>query len=293
MSTLHRINRAVDEEIVRQYRCIRIKQWFTPETTGLLTITNQRVIYHAEAHSIVGKSANVSEIPLDDISGINAFKGVSINWLWYILFAASLYIVSAIGQSIASWIFSIPVIVLLIVPQLILILGRSRIIAEDVKNDLQSWIKQQFSTRSIEYSPALISNVVYWMFVTSMVILIWYIANISDVRFYFPAISPIIMLIGYFLLYMRVIGYQPRFVLVITSKTAQGSGITIDGAGSSTIFVKITPSIDAFQGSPAEDADAVIHELGAILTDIRALGLFGIQRWSQTKHSEPSTEFNA
>ena len=70
--------------------------------------------------------------------------------------------------------------------------------------------------------------------------------------------------------------------LTIGSKGGSSTPIAVSGV---TGFNN-TAAVRALTAEPAEDADAVIKELGALITDIQALGDLGIQKWVQAQASQ-------
>jgi hypothetical protein len=283
---------SVDESIVRTYRCIHIQQLFRPKTTGTLTVTTQRVVYHAISHSVVGKSATVCEMPLEDVAGVNVLIGRRINWVLYLLFSFILYISSVVIQASIEWFFQPIIIVLLSLPVLLMYLYQSRFIADDAKKEVTEWVNQRGRALNLQISLDNINTWAYRSFLGAIAVFIWWTAHIPEIQYSTPWSTPSVLIFGYFLLYMRVFGFQQMFVLTVASKTSQGSGITIDGAKSNIPWLNITPVRDVFQGRPAEDAQAVLHEIGALLTDIRLLGSFGVQKWLDKPYFEGNEHDN-
>ena len=62
---------AENEVVVRQYRCCSIKR---PSANGDLTVTNKRLIFHAEGSS----SRVVKEVPISSVGGLDCFMGMNI-----------------------------------------------------------------------------------------------------------------------------------------------------------------------------------------------------------------------
>jgi len=89
------------------------------------------------------------------------------------------------------------------------------------------------------------------------------------------------MLIIYFFIYRMFFGTNRTFSLQIASKTSQGKGITIRGANGISLFRKDDTPGSTIIAKPAEDAELIARDLGALIMDIQQLGDLGIQKWKK------------
>jgi len=63
---------SADEFMIRKYLCAQVL-W--PRSSGHLSVTNRRVLFHAFRNGIFSNSRTVIEVPLDSVSGITTFYG--------------------------------------------------------------------------------------------------------------------------------------------------------------------------------------------------------------------------
>lgn len=87
------------------------------------------------------------------------------------------------------------------------------------------------------------------------------------------------MLILYFFIYRLIFGQDRTFSLQIASKSSQGKGITIMGASGITLFRSDDTPGSAIIAKPAEDAELIARDIGALIMDIQQLGDLGIKKW--------------
>lgn len=80
---------AENEVVVRQYRCCEIKR---PKASGDLTVTNKRLIFHADGTS----SRVVKEVPISAVSGLDCFMGMNIRW-GMLIFGILLILIGFLG----------------------------------------------------------------------------------------------------------------------------------------------------------------------------------------------------
>ena len=65
---------------------------------------------------------------------------------------------------------------------------------------------------------------------------------------------------------MLYFGRNKSFSLMLTSKTAKGSGIYIPGDALSMLWGRDNTAVQSLNAGPAKDAEVVVKELGALLT---------------------------
>lgn len=256
---------AEDEQSVRTYFCTYYKSWLLGlEAKGFLGITNKRVIFQANGSSNVGKSVIQSEVPIADISGISSYKGFyfSIGHLLAALFISSIVggifggLLSLLGLvadsdtfNIIGWIFAI--------------LG---IIASFL-------IAKASILRSVLAS---VSAVIFSVLGGGSIIRNFNIftgPSYSDSWIFIFAVAAGILFLFFLIQYAK----RPTFSLAICSKGGSSTPISISGASGLGIF-NISAG-KALNAEPADEADPLLKELGAIILDIQTLGDFGIAKW--------------
>jgi hypothetical protein len=270
-----------DERIVRSYECTRLRKLFSPETLGHLTITNRRIVFHSTGASLTGKSVLISEMPVEDVAGISVYLGNTINWLLYVAFAIGLFLLSSVVDAILPAFFtSWPFAVLLMLPHAVFWLFSSKWLSEDVKKQVGASLQNMLQDRAQNVDVDRFRPAARVLFLIGLAVFVWAIAR-AMIETTGGGIVVAIGLLGlaYFGLFMTIFGRQPVFSLLIGSKSMQGSGIFIPGSAFRLSFLWDRTAVESLAGSPAVDAPAVARELGALLTDIRQLGEFGLQKW--------------
>ena len=87
-----------DEIKIRQYLCSVCR---FPKCDGILTVTNQRVIFHGLGASLFGLPCRVvDEVPLDAVSGFSSFYGRK--WRWWVLLLAVLFLIGSLASFVAA-----------------------------------------------------------------------------------------------------------------------------------------------------------------------------------------------
>ena len=73
---------------------------------------------------------------------------------------------------------------------------------------------------------------------------------------------------------------RPTFSLAISSKGGSDTPISISGASGMGLFN--VSAGKALTAEPAEDAELMLEQLGAVILDIQMLGDMGINKWKTT-----------
>ena len=272
-----------DEKIVRSYRCTTLRQLFHKPSIGYLSITNKRLIYHSENKTMGSESAIISEIPLQDISGVNTFIGNSINLLAFILLSAGLFFASfMLINLLPDFITGFGVSIILCLPYLIGLLFERNIISRDLSDRIVNNLEGS-SVQSLVQNAnwSVILKIFRIMFIIGLPIFAYNIAFETEFGLQTIFISPVLLLAAYFLLYRMIFGRQRFFGLQVTSRTAGHSGIMIQGNAFIALFSASNTVAKSLATAPAEDAETVAKELGALILDIQQMGDLGIDKWSQ------------
>ncbi|MHB8806572.1 MAG: hypothetical protein ACYC59_03220 [Anaerolineaceae bacterium] len=278
------ITPAEGEQSVRSYFCTYYRSKLVGLTSdGYLAITNKRVIFQALGTSRAGDSKLQSEVPIADVSGISSYTGASFSFGDFLgnLFLSLLFggIVAGILAGIAALGFTNQMnqyyqnsdstttnFIIDIVLGWIIALGT--LFAMFAVNKRKIWhvVLSGCSSAAFGYLGArsmVNSSFSYFMNGSSSSSASWLL--------FIPAAA-----LGIYLLIRSIInGWKPTFSLAVGSKGGGYTPISIAGAGG---FLNVSAA-KALSARPAEDADAMLKEIGAVILDIQTLGDLGITKW--------------
>lgn len=269
------------EKVIRNYEVTRLRRLLSNAAIGYLTITNQRVVYHSQAKSATGESQVISEIPLDDISGFSTSMSASINWITLILLAVLLYyanriIFDLLPNFLTHWVVGI----ILILPFAVLLLFEKNVLSSEIREQASKRLNGLTASGPLKDKQSSFYRPIFKVLsIIGVDLILFNIAFAPDVYYRMPIFTFILVVAASVLVYLMVMGRNRIFTLQIGSKSAQGYGINIEGDPISKLFGGDRTAVQTLQAGPGNDADEVIHELGAMLTDIRLLGDLGIQKW--------------
>ena len=80
----------------------------------------------------------------------------------------------------------------------------------------------------------------------------------------------------YYLIYKAIFGRVNSFRLTISSRSPKNAGITIPG-NPVGLLLGGDAAVQSLYSGPGKDAEQIVSEIGALLTDIRQLGDLGVQ----------------
>lgn len=274
-----------DEKVIRTYECTLLRKIFSSSTRGYLTVTNKRVVYHSYGKSVSGSSTLLSEMPVDDVVGVSSMVGASINWLFFLVFSAILYfanqlLVGLLPRFFTGWFVSI----LLMLPFGISWLIEKRVISQEISEQLITTVKESpagnllFKKDEIFYK-RLFQALAF----IGVALFAWNIGARTELGWNLPVLSVALLLVVYFWIFMVYFGRRRTFSLMMASKTSKGSGIFIPGDTFSVAWGRDNTALQSLNAGPAKDAEIIVKELGAMLTDIQQLGDYGIQKWSSNE----------
>jgi hypothetical protein len=272
-----------NEQIVRNYECTKRFRLLGPAVIGYLTITNKRIVYHSQAKSLTGSSAVVSEVALDDFSGLKTSISSSFNWLFFLIFCLIMYFVTLLLFTLTS--FLLPgwlVGILLALPYLIALLFEKNIFSQEFRQQFLKGLYQipggdALRRRDRIYYMSLF-RLLFWF---GVALLSWSLVR-STGLIQFSMLTFAILAVVYYFIYRTIFGRVKSFNLVISSRSPKNAGITIPGHPLS-LLLGGDAAVQSLYAGPGNDAEQIVSELGAILTDIRQLGDIGIQKWRSTE----------
>lgn len=267
---------AEGEITVRNYFCTTVSSRLLGlSANGYLTVTNKRVVFYASGLGLAGKSVLHSEVPIADVSGITSYKGTYFS-LSHLLGALAVSFLSssltaAIGGSIiTSVLLRDPRSIggaqaLLLVLGLLLLLGSFLASRESILRSVVAAASVAlFGLLAGTGLPGSLSGG-FGVFGrgddTTMTIL----GNIAAIV---AAIYTLVCVFWY--------SRRPTLSLAIGSKGGATTPIAISGAG---FGLRNTAALQALTAEPAEDAERMIRELGAMIMDLQVLGDHGIRKW--------------
>jgi hypothetical protein len=275
---------AEGESSVRSFHITSLKsRLLSLETEGYLTVTNKRVVFYASGSSYGGRSILQSEVPIEDVSGINCYKGTYFSFLAFFAAILAAYIAATILISIIGFLILQSDITLdnyQVVLVMFWILGLSALVGS-------FFIPRDNIYRSIL---AGISALVFVALgglgvVTGMLAWILRGSEESTNIALLIAVGVVIYSIFCFFWYAR----RETMSLAIGSKGGASTPIAISGISSFSLYN--TAALKALSAEPARDAETMIKELGAMVLDIQALGDHGIQKWiASPRRATPSNQ---
>lgn len=268
------------EQVVRTFECTRMRRLFASDVIGYLSITNQRVVYHSLAKSAAGESRILSEMPLEDVAGISASLNASFNWLILLGVAAVLYVVNVVAfQILPGFLTHWAVALFLMVPYGLVFLFERQILNPQLRNQFLENLKDvPGSTLWKEKEPGFFIGIFRILFFIGLDLLAWNI--VQSLLRSAPLIGFLIVLVVAVIIYRLFFGRFKVFSLQISSRTAKDSGITIAGMPILGLLGGDHTAAQTLQAGPGSDAEIIVRDLGAMLTDIRQLGDLGIQKWT-------------
>lgn len=264
---------AQGENTVRTYHCTSLSSgWLRLKAEGYLTITNKRVIFYAFGSSYGGTSIFLSEAPIADISGINSYKGTSFSIMRLLTALVASFVVGSILNAIIN-----TATLLLVRGDPGTIQGVSLFLPIAIAAFSFFFFKEGQIQRPILASTG--AMVAFWLGGASM-------AGSFFSGFTAPSsvnvggLTPFVIFGSGIYVLVTLYWYAKResISLAIGSKGGSSTPITISGTAAFGLFN--TAALQALTAEPAENAEVMIKELGAVITDIQQLGNVGIDKWT-------------
>jgi hypothetical protein len=274
---------AEGEQSVRSYFCTYYRSKFIGlKSDGYLAITNKRVIFQALGSSRAGDSIVQSEVPIADVSGISSYTGASFS---FGKFLGNLFLSLAFGAIVIGILAGIAALGLAhqvssfyqnsdsstpnFIFDIILgwIIAICTLIAMFVVNKKKIWhpVLGGCAASAFGYLGArsLINSSIQ------------YYTNGSSSSASWLLFIPAAVLGVYIFIRSILNGWEPTFSLAVGSKGGGSTPISIAGASG---FLNIS-AVKALSARPAEDADTMLKEIGAVILDVQTLGDLGIAKW--------------
>ena len=258
------ITPAEGEHSVRTYRCTHYQsKLMGVQTFGFLGVTNKRVIYQAVGQTGGSKNVIQSEVPIADISGISSFKGIYFSVLQFITAILLTILVTTIATGLIG---SLAVVLesyeaFQILTWVIVAGGLAGSFLVNIKSIWRPVLAGLSAAGLLALGGGSI---------LSSFSLFGGFGRRGGWQFF---IAAIVLFYGFLCAYWYA--RRPTFSLEINSKGGSSTPISI--ASASGIFnISVTK---ALKPSPAQDAEQMLKELGAVILDIQMLGDYGIEKW--------------
>jgi hypothetical protein len=268
---------AEGESVVRTYHTTSLSSGLLGlKAEGYLTVTTLRVVFYAFGSAFAGRSILQSEVPVADVSGITTYKGAHFS-LTHLITA---FIVSAVLSALISAILGILTTALVfaassfeLAPILALALAVAFLIAS-LASPTDKIRRPVFAACCATYLASIGGMGAGFAVVGSLAgnNLLGALGGLSTIL----ALAAVIYAIVCCFLYAR----RETMALAIGSKGGSSTPIAISGITGFGLFSGA--ALRALTAEPAKDVERMIKELGAMITDIQALGEHGIDHWRES-----------
>lgn len=269
---------ADSEKILRTYETTTLARWFWQKPViGYITVTDKRVLYHSESDSSAGGTKLVSEIPIEDVSGLSTWVGNSFNWLGFVLFAVAMYLgTGLLGRIAPGLLYNWPWALLLVSPYVIFWMFERNILSNEIRDQLVENLRPITSLSFLETK-----DTAFYRRTFRGLFLVGTILIVSNLSARLPFGGQLLLLAAYFIIYRLLFGVVQSFRLTLSSKSSRGSGITINSAGLFSLFGVDATAAQTLSAAPAADAQQVARELGALILDVQQLGEMALKKWGK------------
>ena len=222
-----------NETVIKTYKCAKISVPFKKSIPGLMIITNKRVVFQNEDGHNSNNWIISSEIPLNDVSGIQTHLYNYFNIVKFLLFSFVVYIIStsmfkAMPGLLGSWVVEI----VLIFPFLLNLLFEKNIISKEAEKaiveklegtEIESFIKKKDKQFYVSLFRIL--------FLIGINFLSLNIVTNLSFR-WSPVFGYVFLPIVYYFMYKYIFINDQQFGVSIYSRSSNGIGISIQ-----TIFL--------------------------------------------------------
>lgn len=251
---------AEGESTVKTYFCTFYRSRLLGlSADGYLAVTNKRVLFHADGTSNAGRSIIQSEIPVQEVSGISSYKGTYFS-LGHLLTAL---VASAIAGGILTPLLGFLTFIDFETIRIVawILAGVTFLGSFGLKRD------NLWRPILVTISAAALSTIGGTSLFSNFLS-----GRNSGVEFIL-AFFVILYALACVFWYSR----RPTFTLAINAKGGSNTPISISGASSIGIFDMAAGR--ALNATPAEGAEPMLKELGALILDVQQLGDLGINKW--------------
>lgn len=278
------------EQVVRAYHCTSFNsRLLTLKAEGFLTVTSMRVVFYAHGSSYGGKSVLHSEVPIEDVSGINTYKGTYFNVFNFLVAAFASYIFGFIASII------IAALITFLVSQTDTLSFETRgfifQLLPGVLGIIAALWSMSLSNEEIK-KPILAATGFFLLAGGGLASMgLGILSNILDLgggTLLSLLLSIATIIVGIFAI-ISLFRYAIRETMSLTIGSKGGSYTPISISGISVLGLFNTAALKALTAEPAFEAERMIKELGAVISDVQTLGDAGIQKW-KAHSASPSAD---
>jgi hypothetical protein len=273
------------EKEVKKYVCTYLKSKIIRlQARGTIAVTNKRVIFRASGSSASGRSILQSETPLEDVSGINVYKGTYFN-IKSLVLGIAIFTLSIIFWPTIINMLSFSTKNILLVESIIFAVASLLVLLKAPNDILPKAISGSIAFNSfkmIAYAPtekSLLSETAIRSAFSE--------ARVEDKQgnLEWVMIFAIVTLIITFI-YLILSSRRETMSLAIGSKGGSSTPIYISGV--SSWGISNNAAVKAIEAEPAEEAEVMIKELGALILDLQHMGDYGIEKWIDSSKNVPA-----
>jgi len=254
------------EYSVRQYNLAKLRTWYRfDKAEGRLQITNKRVLFRATGQSLYGKTVVENEFAIEEIGGLEIRKGTVFNKAFFII-----CLVAFIAMAVIS-------------------------VGSSVMNSLSRSMFGYGGSGDESINVFVVLLVLILIAVSITTVLSSKLRGLKVITAFaawaLSSKSPELMIASCLITVVAVCMFinRPNLVVIIKSKGAM-TGIDIRRS-SGTEHNEFTGFDEVL---PWDDSEAAIRELGAIINDIKAVGILAVSKWQdeQSRARTPVNESN-
>lgn len=236
-----------DEVPVKQYHIADLRSrvqglW----AEGRLMVTNKRILFRASGRSFFGRTQVESEYSMDEISGVNISRGIRFGLFdFFISLLISYFVISGVVVGLTQVEWALPVILTIVGVLGLFLLPRRRYRFRILFNGLA---------------------------LGSAIHLIPYF--VMQQNGFFTGMFMVLGLIFGVLALVYLIMASTKSVISLSIMCKTGTAEAIAMQSQQRFGLQWAPEL-----LPAEDAEAAMKEIGAIINDIQQRGDYGIDKW--------------
>ncbi|MFQ6892941.1 MAG: sulfite exporter TauE/SafE family protein [Acutalibacter sp.] len=247
-----------DEVPVKQYHIADLRSrvqglW----AEGRLMVTNKRILFRASGRSFFGRTQVESEYSMEEISGVNISRGIRFGLFdFFVAFLLSYFVIGGVilGLTQVKW----------ILPLILLIAG----------------IVGLFLIPRKKYRYKILFN---GLALGSVVHLFSYF-SLSKNGFFTSVFGILGLFFGVMAIIFLVMA-STKSVISLSIMCKTGTAAAISMCSRQSFGLQWAPEL-----LPAEDAEAAMVEIGAIINDIQQRGDYGIDKWQVFREEKISEE---
>lgn len=258
------------EKPVKQYTFMQMKlpimRYFA---SGVLQITNKRIVYSLIGKSKYGSDNVHSEFAIDDVSGISFGKTTIFNFwsiiVYFLLFPVIYTIFGAIGMINEYLSFALALVGAVITYCFF-------------KSKHSFW----FHVCAAGFGDLCLMSFANSDFLSDIIsdMILFGEVDLESVNF----IQGLLLILFIYFFVMNIISYcrsiiKTNISLFVSSKSGMTSPIACSQNGKLSLSHNIIQSLCIIE--PTKDTDIMACELGAMISDIQKLGDYGIDKWSK------------